>query len=48
MKLVITEEHVKAALDGYLKAMSMINDNDIVVTVKRNRNNDYEIEIERE
>lgn len=32
-KLKIEKKHVDAALEGYLKAMSMIDDNDTVVEV---------------
>ncbi len=48
MKKLISEEHVKNALDGYLKALGMIDDDEVVVSVKRTRNNDFEIEVELE
>lgn len=45
-KIVVSEEHVRNALDGYLKAMSMIDDDEDVIEVKRTRSNDYEITVE--
>lgn len=46
MKKTISEAHVIAALEGYLKMMSMIDDDAIIIDIKRNRSNDYEIEID--
>lgn len=49
MKILVSEEHLKNALEGYLKALSMIEDDDIILSVKRDRHSgDYEVEIERE
>jgi hypothetical protein len=48
VKKVISEDHVKNALDGYLKALAIIDDDEIVVAIKRTRNNDYEVEVEKE
>lgn len=48
MKKLISEEHVKNALDGYLKALGMIDDDEAVVSVKRTRTNEFEIEVEPE
>lgn len=42
----IKEEHVLNALEGYLKAMSMIDDDATVISVKRNRDNSYEVELD--
>lgn len=42
----ISEHHVLAALEGYLKSMSMIDDDAVVVSVRRNRDNSYEVEVE--
>lgn len=44
----LSEEHVLAALEGYMKSLSMIDDDDVVVSVKRNRDNTFEIEVEHE
>lgn len=44
----VAEHHVLQALEGYLKSMSMIDDDAIVVAVKRNRDNTFEIEVEEE
>lgn len=46
MKLAVKEEHVVAAVESYLKMMGMIDDDALVVTMKRNRDNSYEVEIE--
>jgi len=48
MKRLISEEHVRNALDGYLKALGMIDDDEVVVAVKRTRTNEFEIEVEQE
>jgi len=42
----LSEDHVLSALEGYLKSMSMIDDDDVVISVKRNRDNTFEIEVE--
>lgn len=44
----IPEHHVLQALEGYLKSMSMIDDDAIVVSVKRNRDGSFEIEVEND
>jgi hypothetical protein len=44
----LSEEHVLAALEGYMKSLSMIDDDAVVVSVKRNRDNTFEIEVEHE
>lgn len=46
MKLRIAEDHMKSALEAYLKMMSMIDDDATIVSVKRNRDNTFEIEVE--
>lgn len=48
MKKKISEEHVLNALEGYLKAMSILDDNDLIIDIKRTRSNDYEIHVEKE
>lgn len=44
MKLNIKEEHVLSAVESYLKMMSMIDDDATVISVKRNRDNSFEVE----
>lgn len=46
--MTLSEHHVLAALEGYMKSLSMIDDNDIVTAVRRNRDNTFEIEVEHE
>jgi hypothetical protein len=46
--MTVKEEHILAAIEGYLKSLSMIHDDDTVVSVKRNRDNTYEVEVEHE
>ena len=44
MKLQVKEDHVLNAVESYLKMMSMIDDDSTVISVKRNRDNSYEVE----
>lgn len=48
MHLRIREEHLVNALDGYLHAMSMIDDDDFVVSIKKLKTGDYEVSVEKE
>lgn len=45
-KIHVSETHMIAALEGYLKAMAMIDDDDVILDIKRNRNNEYDIILE--
>lgn len=47
-KLHLKPDHVIAAVEAYLHAMSMINDTDLVVDIKRLRDNNFEITVETE
>lgn len=45
MKRVVPELHVYNALDGYLKALSIIHDNEVVVSLAHNtKTGDYTVE----
>jgi hypothetical protein len=46
MKLQIKENHILSAVESYMKMMGMIDEDAIVTSVKRNRDNSYEVEID--
>lgn len=42
----VKEEHIIAAVESYLKSLSMIDDDAIVLDIKRNRDNTYEVAVD--
>lgn len=46
--VTVSDDHVLSALDGYLHALSILEDNEYITSVKRNKNNEFEVEVERD
>jgi hypothetical protein len=46
MKLQVKEDHILTAVESYLKMMGMVEDDAVVTSVKRNRDNSFEVEID--